>query len=107
MIDQQPKPHWAVLPRPGCENVKFRLLLNKDGLAVANLRFSENATIDRHDAPFDIDVICLSGTGFTSIDDDTATISAGETVRWPRGKQHCLWTEDAPMETLMVERHKT
>ena len=107
IIEAQPKPDWAVLPRPGCENVEFRVLLGKDKLSVANLRFAESATIDKHSAPFEIDVLCMAGSGFTSLDDDVAPISAGESIRWPAGKQHCLWTETTTMETIMIERHDT
>ena len=103
MIEKQPKPDWAPLSRPGCEEVQFRVLLEQDGLILANLKFAETGTIDKHDAPFDIDVICISGSGFTSIDDETFPISQGETVRWPKNHQHCLWTLETTMETLMVE----
>ena len=104
MIESQPKPDWAPLPREGCRNVEFRALLQKSGLALANLRFSENATIDPHDAPFDIDVVCLSGRGFILIGEETFPFEAGQTARWPNGVMHCLHTTDSTMETLMVER---
>ena len=81
------------------------MLLVKSGLAIANLRFGQNATIDKHDAPFDIDVICISGSGFTSVGDEEFPLSAGETIRWPKDRDHCLWTTDDTMETIMVERH--
>lgn len=104
-VESQPRPDWSTLPREGCANVEARVLLAKDGLAVANLRFGRDATIDRHDAPFDIDVICVAGSGFASIDDDEFPIKAGQTVRWPRNRGHCLWTTDDTMETIMIERH--
>lgn len=107
MVEAQPKPNWAVLPRPGCKNVEFRVLLGKDKLSIANLKFAENATIDKHAAPFEIDVLCIAGSGYTSIDDTSFPIAAGETIRWPAGKMHCLWTEDTTLETLMIERHDT
>ncbi len=105
MIEKQPRPEWGPVPREGTRNVDGRVLLYKDNLVIANLRFSPNATIDRHSAPFDIDVLCIEGKGKTSIDDDVFDISAGDTIRWPRDKDHCLWTDDATMETIMVERH--
>ena len=103
--ERQPRPEWSHLPRQGCENVEARVLLVKDGLVIANLRFAHNATIDRHDAPFDVDVICVSGSGFTSVGEDEFAISAGQTIRWPKHQDHCLWTTDDTMETIMVERH--
>jgi hypothetical protein len=38
-----------------------------------------------------------------SVDGSPAPIAAGETVRWPAGRPHRLWTEDSMMVTLMVE----
>ena len=104
-VSDQPKPEWAKLPRPGCENVQFRLLLSRDGISVANLRFASTATIDPHSAPFDIDVICVQGAGFTSVAEVTQPINAGQTVRWPKDEVHCLWTDGQTMETIMIERH--
>lgn len=103
--EKQPRPDWSPLPRTGCDNVEARVLLVRDGLAIANLRFGESATIDRHDASFDIDVLCIAGSGFTSVGDETFPIAQGETIRWPRNQEHCLWTIDETMETIMVERH--
>lgn len=105
MIEEQPKAEWQKLPRPGCHNVEFRLLLQKDGLAVANLRFGPEATIDRHSAGWEIDVICLAGEGIVDVGDDSSALRAGETVRWPAGVDHCLRTAGHEMETLMIERH--
>jgi len=104
-VEKQPRPEWSPLPREGCDNVEARVLLARDGLAIANLRFGEGATIDRHDAPFDVDVLCVAGSGFTSVGDETFPIAQGETIRWPRNQQHCLWTVDTTMETIMVERY--
>lgn len=104
-IEKQPRPEWSPLPREGCRNVEGRVFLARDGLAIANLRFGQNATIDKHDAPFDIDVICIAGSGFASVDEEEFRLAAGETIRWPKHQDHCLWTTDDTMETLMVERH--
>ena len=101
----QPKPLWAPLPRPGCVNVEFRVLLGSEGIFVANLRFAEGATIDKHSASHEIDVICISGSGFTSIGEETFPIASGQTIRWPGNLDHCLWTDQTTMETIMIERH--
>ncbi len=103
-IASQPKPQWAHLPRPGCSNVEFRVLINRDGLTIANLRFGKGAEIDEHDAPMDIDVIVMAGSGFVSLDGATSEVSLGQTIFWPRGKAHKLWTTNSTMETIMVER---
>jgi len=103
-IQSQPKPHWAELPRPGCHHVEFRVLLYSGGLSIANLKFQTDAHIDEHDAPMDIDAIIIAGSGFVSIDGETAPVAAGQTVHWPKGKDHKLWTTTQTMETIMVER---
>jgi quercetin dioxygenase-like cupin family protein len=83
------------------------VLLRRGRLVIANLRFAENATIDEHSAGFDIDIICLSGRGFVSVDRNAVPLSCGELITWPAGVTHRLWTEASRMETLMVEHHKT
>jgi len=105
MIQDQPRPTWSPVPREGTRGVDFRVLLGRDGILVANLRFAADATIDQHSAPHDIDVICIAGCGYTSVGGDVFVIGAGQTVRWPRDIDHRLWTEGEPMETIMVERH--
>ena len=80
------------------------MLLHRDGLVVAHLRFGTNAEIDEHDAPMDIDAICVSGTGFVSLDGQHFPFEAGQSVLWPKSSLHKLWTTSDRMETIMVER---
>ncbi len=102
-VSSVPRPSWSPLPYDGCCEVEGKVLLNMDGLAIAMLRFGSNGTIHEHAAGWDIDVICLDGEGMTSVDGDEASIRKGETVRWPAGAQHRLWTADSEMVTLMIE----
>lgn len=104
MIEQMPRPHWEPLTRAGAVGVTGRVLLKRAGVAIANLRFASNASIDEHSAPIEIDVICISGAGFVSVGNDVFPLRAGERVVWPAGVNHRLWTEGAEMETVMVER---
>jgi quercetin dioxygenase-like cupin family protein len=62
------------------------------------------ATIDEHAASHEIDVICLEGEGFVSIEDRVNSFAAGQWLTWPAGRVHRLWTADRGMITLMVER---
>src|SRR5579871_317613 len=57
--EYSPRPEWSPLPRAGCAGVEGRVLMVRDGLAVAMLRFEPRATIDEHSAQHDIDVACL------------------------------------------------
>lgn len=105
IIDQVPRFHWTPLPREGTAGVVARVMLNRAGIAIANLRFAANATIDEHSAPFEVDVICIAGEGFVSVGNDSSSFRAGDRVVWPADVNHRLWTEGSEMETLMVERH--
>ncbi len=99
-----PRQHWTPVPRPGCVNVDGRVLLVRDGLALAMLRFSPEATIDEHAADHEVDVICLEGEGYVSIEDRVNSLAAGQWLTWPARRVHRLWTGDHGMITLMVER---
>ena len=104
MIEPMPRPNWSPIPRQGTVGVTGRVLLNRAGIAVANLKFAPHATIDEHSASIEIDVLCVDGEGFVSVGNESWPIRAGERVVWPAGVNHRLWTQDAAMETVMVER---
>jgi quercetin dioxygenase-like cupin family protein len=94
---------WGPLAHEGCRNVDHKVLLVRQDIALALLRFSGEATIHQHSARFPIDVFCLDGQGHVLSGEEAATISAGEWLRWPAGVQHRLWTDGSSMTTLMVE----
>ena len=98
-----PRPGWDPLPFDGCVDVVGRVLVREDTYFVAELRFSEHATIHEHPGENDTVVVCLAGEGFTSVAGETAPLREGEQARWPKGIPHRLWTEDSTMATLMVE----
>ena len=104
-IETVPRPDWEPLPVSGCHGVEGKVLLAGDRLAIAMLRFSADATLDEHAADFDVDVICLDGAGFVSVDGASSELNAGQRVRWPASKPHRLWTRETGMVTLMVEHH--
>lgn len=101
------RPSWTPLTQAGCVNVFVKSLLSLDHLALAMLRFEKEATIHEHPADFDVDVICLGGSGFTSVGKEQSPIFEGERVRWPAGQPHRLWTTKDEMLTLMVEHPKS
>ena len=101
-----PRPEWFTLPRPGCRGVEGKVLLQEPDLVIALLRFGPHSTIDEHPAPYPVDVICLEGAGFFSVDSDAAPLHAGERVQWPAHRPHRLWTDAAPMLALMVEHRQ-
>lgn len=94
---------WFPLPFDGCMNVYVKSLHRTPYMNVAMLRFDENAQIHEHDATIDIDVICIEGQGFVSVDGEESAFQAGEKVHWPAHKNHQLWTKNTTMVTLMLE----
>ena len=98
-----PRAEWSPVPRPGSANVASRLLMAEAGLALALLKFDPEGTIDEHAAGHEIDVFCLEGEGFISIEHRVCAFLSGDTLRWPAGRVHRLWTGDKAMITLMVE----
>ena len=105
-VDIRPIPRqgWDPLPGEGVVGVVGRVLVREEDFFVAELRFSEHATVHEHPGENEAIVVCLEGEGFTSIADETARFREGEQVRWPKGIRHRLWTEGSTMTTLMVER---
>jgi len=103
-VRRVPRPDWEPLPYEGCLGVEGRVLVREPDLLVAVLRFAEDATIHEHPGPNDTIVVCLEGTGSTSVAGEIARLTAGDRVDWPRGVPHRLWTEGSTMTTLMVER---
>ncbi len=105
-LDIRPVPRaaWSPIPAEGATGVDSRALLHQDDLFVAQLRFSEHATIHEHPSPNEIVAVCLEGEGFTSVGGDVASIQAGQHAHWPPNVPHRLWTEGSTMVTLMIER---
>jgi quercetin dioxygenase-like cupin family protein len=99
-----PRFDWRPLRRPGCRGVETRLLLARDELVLAMLRFKPGATIDEHAADHPVDVVCLEGSGFISLQGRTHRFTAGQSMIWPPGQLHRLWTDRHDMLTLIAER---
>lgn len=96
-------PKWTPLTQEGTRGVSVQVLLTNDHLHLAMLSLLPNATIHEHAADHHIDVICLEGSGYTSIGSQHLTLRAGEKIHWPAGHPHRLWTGFDQMKTLMVE----
>lgn len=103
-----PRPGWD--PLPAAVGIVGRVLVQEGSdarlpdLLVAELRFSEHASIEPHAHTRDAIVVCLEGQGFTSVGDGTLPLREGQQVRWPSGVVHGLWTEGSTMTTLMIEQ---
>ena len=104
-VTSVPRPTWSPLPYEGCRGVEGKVLLVRHNLSIAMLRLAKDVTIHEHPADHETDVVCIEGSGKTSVGDERASIKAGERVRWPAHVNHRLWTEGDGMLTLMVEHH--
>ncbi|MEQ8691121.1 MAG: hypothetical protein RIC89_09850 [Pseudomonadales bacterium] len=106
--DSFPKPDWHVLSKEGCTGVEARVCLVDQRAVVAMLRLGEKSNTDIHPAPYDIHVLCIEGSGFAMCDGVVIAIASGESVLWPKGKEHNIYTEGSSMTTIMVEHvHQT
>lgn len=105
MLDLRPipRPGWDPLPYEGCVGVVGRVLVREETYFVAELRFSEHATIHEHPGDNDTVVVCIAGEGFTSVGDEISAFCEEQQIRWPRNIRHRLWTEGSTMTTLMIE----
>ncbi len=97
------RPDWEPVPMEGFVNVEGKVIVGDDDLVLALLRFGEHGRINPHAGPNNTLVSCIEGSGFTSVDGETAELHAGQTVFWPAGVHHDLWTEASTMTTLMYE----
>ncbi len=104
-MDKQlfPKPDWHLLPKEGCVGVEARVCLVDKRSVVAMLRLGEQAHTDVHPAPYDIHVLCIEGHGFAMSADEVTELQSGESVLWPNGEQHNIYTKSSKMTTIMVE----
>ena len=63
-----PRPEWS--PLPARTGVEGKVLVRDGGFFVAMLRFSAQATIHEHPGETDTIVICIDGSGFTSVGEE-------------------------------------
>ena len=107
-LKEFPRPDWSPLPAmEGRFGVEGKVLLVDRRIVIATLRFAAHAQTDVHPADYDIHVLCLDGAGFSFCGGSTVPIRAGQSLLWPRGEPHNLYTRDSAMTTLMVEHVHT
>jgi quercetin dioxygenase-like cupin family protein len=103
-VAKVPRSEWSPLPGEGVVGVEGKVLVREADFFIAMLRFAPRATIHEHPGANDTVVVCIQGEGFTSVGGETARLRESERAFWPAGIPHRLWTEEATMKTLMVER---
>lgn len=98
-----PRPDWELVLHPSIQGVERQVWLVDKRVVLARLRFGPHTQSHLHAVDHDIHVVCLEGAGFARSGDSVDQIHAGETVLWPKGEDHNLFTEEEPMTTLLVE----
>ena len=80
------------------------LLLNVS-MQVEAMYFDPHAALDEHSAPNHIIFVVIAGSGFVRLggpNGETQPIRAGDAILWPAGLAHTVWTEDKPLQAIVV-----
>ncbi len=83
--------------------MEARVCLVDKRSVVAMLRLGTHANTDIHPAPYDIHVLCIDGCGFAMCGGEVTELKSVESVLWPKGEAHNIYTENSTMSTIMVE----
>jgi quercetin dioxygenase-like cupin family protein len=80
------------------------ILLNRPTLVVA-MYLEPHGSMHEHPANEPILILAMRGNGFVRIggpEGETRSVTAGEAVLWPGGLDHKVWTEDEPLEFILI-----
>jgi quercetin dioxygenase-like cupin family protein len=81
------------------------ILLNRPMMVVA-MYFEPHAQMDEHTAPVPILFLVTGGRGFVRVggpQGETRAVQAGDAVLWPVGLDHYVWTEEEPLQEIVVD----
>ena len=80
------------------------ILLNSPLLVVA-IYLEAHASMDEHSAAEPILFLIVHGKGLVRIGGpagETQSVTAGDAVLWPARLDHKVWTEDEPLEAILI-----
>ena len=83
-VDIQPIPRPGWDPLPDSTGIVGRVLVREWGFFIAELRFSEHASITEHAGVNDAIVTCIQGEGFTSVAGEVVPIGRKSRCAGPR-----------------------
>lgn len=81
------------------------ILLNRP-LVVVAMYLEPHGSMDEHSADWPILFLVTKGCGFVRVGGpggETRAVSAGDAVLWPTRLDHTVWTEDEPLEAIVIE----
>ena len=100
----------AHLPTQNLEDLAQQLnglpiLLNRPMLVVA-MYLEPHGSMVEHSSEVPILFLVTAGNGFVRIGGpvgETRPIIAGDAVLWPAHLEHTVWTEDEPLEAILID----
>ncbi len=81
------------------------ILLNRPMIVLA-MYLESHGSMDEHSAEQPILFLVTKGSGFVRIggpNGETRSVSAGDAILWPAGLDHTVWTEDEPLEAIIID----
>ena len=81
------------------------ILLNRPMIIVA-FYLEPHGSMDEHSAAVPIIFLVTHGIGWVRIGGptgETRQVRAGDAVLWPAGLDHKIWTEDEPLEAIVID----
>ena len=83
--------------------VVSKTLVQNKGLGVTLFAFAKGEGISTHESQGDALVTALEGEGIITIDDETYTLKAGESIVMPANHPHSVYAaKEAPFKMLLV-----
>ncbi|HCI78458.1 MAG TPA: cupin domain-containing protein [Ktedonobacter sp.] len=100
----------AIVPEERREELAKRMnglpILLDRPLTVVAMYFEPHGAMEEHSASVPILFLVTRGNGFVRIggpDGETREVRAGDAVLWPTGLDHTVWTEDEPLEAIVID----
>ncbi|GAC1349502.1 MAG: hypothetical protein NVS4B7_18450 [Ktedonobacteraceae bacterium] len=81
------------------------ILLNRPMIVVA-MYLEPHGSMDEHSAEVPILLLVTRGSGFVRVggpSGETQPVTVGDAVLWPAGLDHMVWTEDEPLEAIVID----
>jgi mannose-6-phosphate isomerase-like protein (cupin superfamily) len=100
----------AEVPEQGMDELSRRLnglpILLDRPMIVAALYLEPGGSMDEHSSEVPILFMVIRGSGFVRIGGpkgESGSVAAGDAVLWPARLDHRVWTEDEPLEAIIIE----
>src|SRR5579884_3102029 len=100
----------AQLPTQNLEELAEQLsglpILLDRPMHVVAMYLDPHGSMDEHSAQVPILFLVTAGRGFVRIGGptgETRSVTAGDAVLWPAHREHMVWTEEEPLEAIVID----